>query len=109
MKSIGIVIAAVIAAVLIGFYATERTNIVTVRDVTTQQHQQGNAEYFSTSYNYIVSTDIGLYEIKPSGSFASPSFGTIKTGKKYRITSRGFTVAFFGVYPYIIEAEPVNT
>lgn len=109
MRTIAIVIIAVIAAVFISFYAKEETYIVTVKDVTTQQVQSGNADYFTTSYDYIVSTDNGLYEIKPSGIFASPSFGSIKAGKKYRITSRGYTVSLLGIYPRIITAEPVGT
>lgn len=107
-------IIALICVALIGFcaqYSHKETRSVTIQHITEQQHVSGsngeNGGGVSTYYNYIVSTDIGVYEIRPDGIFASRCFGTIKEGKRYQITTRGFSFPLLGMYPYIIEAIPI--
>lgn len=98
----------VIFGVCYEFYNTHSTETVTVVSITTQQRISGDNESFSTNYEYIVSTDCGLYKITPSGVFASQSFGQIQEGKWYTIEAVGFSVPLINVYPFIIRAKGVE-
>lgn len=83
----------------------------TVYRVTEQQHVSGssgeNGSDVSTSYRYMVSTDVGVFEIRPDGLFAANCFGSLEEGGRYRFTTRGFSVPLMGMYPYIITATPL--
>lgn len=92
-------------------YSHEETNDVTIRNITEQQHVSGstgeNGGSVSTTYTYIVSTDKGVYSIKPSGIYASREFGNLNIGERYHIKTRGYSFQLLGMYPYIIEATPI--
>lgn len=94
---------------IVAQYAHEETHDVTIKNITEQQHISGGSEDngVSTYYTYIVSTDQGVFSIKPSGLFASREFGSLKVGERYRIHTRGFSFQLFGMYPYIIDAIPI--
>lgn len=98
----------IFAAAFLGFYMKEETKVVKVYSVTSQQYVGGSDDGFTTSYNYIVSTSDGAYEIKASGIFHSNSFGSLKDGETYKIHSRGYRIAIIGILPYIIDAEQVT-
>lgn len=92
-------------------YSHEENIVATVQHVTEQQHVSGstgeNGGSVSTYYNYMVSTDKGVLEIKPSGIYASNSFGTLKEGQRYQFRIRGYSVPLIGIYPHIISATPI--
>lgn len=94
-----------IAGVFYEFYNTHDIKTVTVLAITTQQRISGDNGSVSTYYEYIVSTDCGLYKIQPSGIFASQSFGQIHEGERYTIETIGFSVPWMNIYPYIIKAK----
>ena len=100
-----LVIWGVITGVFIKFYNTHDTKTVTVLAITTQQRISGDNGSVSTHYEYIVSTDCGLFKIQPSGIFASQSFGQIHEGERYTIEIVGFSVPWANIYPYILRAE----
>lgn len=79
-----------------------------VYSVTSQQHISGDKESFSTSYTYLVSTDKGTFSITPKGLFASNCFGSLSNGHTYHILTRGYSIPFLGIYPYIISATPID-
>lgn len=95
----------VIAGVFIKFYNTHDTKTVTVLAITAQQRISGDNGSVSTHYEYIVSTDCGLFKIQPSGIFASQSFGQIHEGERYTIETVGFSAPWANIYPYILRAE----
>lgn len=102
---IALVYFGLIAGVFYKFYTTHATKTVTVLAITTQQRISGDNGSVSTHYEYIVSTDCGLYKIQPSGIFASQSFGQIHEGERYTIETIGFSVPWANIYPYILKAE----
>lgn len=102
---VALVFFGLIAGVFYEFYNTHATNTVTVLAITTQQRISGDNGSVSTHYEYIVSTDCGLFKIQPSGIFASQSFGQIHEGERYTIETIGFSVPWANIYPYIIRAE----
>ena len=88
------------------FYNAEKRFTAKVMNITTQQHVGSNGEgAVSTCYDYIVSTDKGLYKIEPAGVFASKSFGTLEVGKTYHFHTRGIEFGLIGMYPFIIDAR----
>lgn len=112
MKKIGcsgcvIIILLVLAALSLAAQYTKEDDVTaTVHSVTVQQNVSGGAEgSVTTTYSYIVSTDLGTMQIKPDGIFASHVFGRLKEGKTYRLHTRGFSAPVLGVYPYIIDAK----
>ena len=102
---IALVFFGLIAGVFYEFYTTHATKTVTVLAITTQQRISGDNGSVSTHYEYIVSTDCGLYKIQPSGIFASQSFGQIHEGERYTIETVGFSAPWANIYPYILRAE----
>ena len=72
----------------------------TVTSITTKQN--------ITSYEYLVSTDKGVFHIRPDGLTASKYFGRLEEGKKYSFMTRGYTISFFGFYPSIITANRIE-
>ncbi len=94
-----------IAGVFYSFYITHATKTVTVLAITTQQRISGDNGSVSTHYEYIVSTDCGLFKIQPYGIFASQSFGQIHEGERYTIETVGFSAPWANIYPYILRAE----
>ena len=103
---LGCLLLGCIVGCIVAQYAHEETHDVTIRNITEQQHISGRSEDngVSTYYTYIVSTDQGVFSIKPSGLFASSEFGSLKIGERYRIHTRGFSFQLLGMYPYIIYA-----
>lgn len=91
--------------VFCSFCNTHATKTVTVLAITTQQRISGDNGSVSTHYEYIVSTDCGLFKIQPSGIFASQSFGQIHEGERYTIETVGFSAPWANIYPYILRAE----
>lgn len=102
---VGLVFMGLIAGVFYEFYNTHDIKTVTVLAITTQQRISGDNGSVSTHYEYIVSTDCGLYKIQPYGIFASQSFGLIHEGERYTIETVGFSAPWANIYPYIIRAE----
>lgn len=99
----------IIGGVLISSYMKVEMKTVKVGTITTQQNVEGNKENgIRTTYKYLVGTDKGTYEIEPSGLFSSNDFGNLKEGKTYQITTRGYNIPFFGIFPRIIEAREVE-
>ena len=80
----------------------------TVESITVQQNTSGTDGNVTTEYVYYVNTDNGTYNITPSGIMASKVFGKLKEGKRYKATTRGYSMPLVGEYPYIITAEEVN-
>ena len=105
MFGIFLVFIGLIGGAFCEFYNTHATKTVTVLTITTQQRISGDNGSVSTHYEYIVSTDCGLFKIQPSGIFASQSFGQIHEGERYTIETVGFSVPWANIYPYIIRAE----
>lgn len=102
---VAVVLFGLMAGVLASFYNIISIKTVNVLAITTQQRIEGNDGGLSTHYDYIVSTDCGLFKIQPSGLFASQSFGQIHEGEQYTITAIGFSIPLLNIYPYIITAE----
>lgn len=102
---VGLVFMGLIAGVFYEFYNTHATKTVTVLAITTQQRISGDNGSVSTHYEYIVSTDCGLFKIQPYGIFASQSFGQIHEGERYTIEIVGFSAPWANIYPYILRAE----
>lgn len=102
---VALVFFGLIAGVFCSFYNTHATKTVTVLAITTQQRISGDNGSVSTHYEYIVSTDCGLFKIQPSGIFASQSFGQIHEGERYTIETVGFSAPWANIYPYILRAE----
>lgn len=102
---VALVFFGLIAGVFYSFYNTHATKTVTVLAITTQQRISGDNGSVSTHYEYIVSTDCGLFKIQPSGIFASQSFGQIHEGERYTIETVGFSAPWANIYPYILRAE----
>ena len=82
---------------------TDKTTSV-CRGVTVEQSFNLNGGSI-TMYKYLVTTDDGVFEITNEGMLASPSFGTIEEGKEYVFLTRGISIPFLGIYPYISLVE----
>ncbi|MBI1216821.1 MAG: hypothetical protein GC185_13540 [Alphaproteobacteria bacterium] len=82
---------------------------VTVEDTTWSLLQKGEGFGFTKT---VYKTDKG--ELTNTLSYINGKFSRaaikdeIKVGKTYDVTTVGFSVPFFGVYPNIIKATPVN-
>ena len=81
---------------------TDKTTSV-CREVSVEQTFNLNGGNI-TMYQYLV-TDDGVFEITNVGMLASPSFGTIEKGKEYVFRTRGVSIPFLGIYPYISLVE----
>lgn len=102
-----VIIAIVLALPTVFMYNQQGTETVTIYSIKEQQHVSGNDNGFSTTYYYYVSTDKGMYRIEPDGIFHSNSFGGLKEGSTYYIETRGISIPFFGVYPFIMNAKEI--
>lgn len=102
---VSLLVIGLFAGVFCSFYNTHATKTVTVLAITTQQRISGDNGSVSTHYEYIVSTDCGLFKIQPYGIFASQSFGQIHEGERYTIETVGFSAPWANIYPYILRAE----
>ncbi len=80
----------------------------TVTSITTKQNITSYDGSVTTSYEYLVSTDKGVFHIRPDGLTASKYFGRLEEGKKYSFMTRGYTIPFFGFYPSIITANRIE-
>lgn len=102
---------AVLLFIIIGcvmFYNTEERFTARVINITEQRNVHGQDGTVSTQYDYIVTTDKGLYKIEPKGIFACPAFGALEKGMEYRFLVRGIRVDIIGVYPFIVEASKIK-
>jgi hypothetical protein len=86
-------------------YLKEEEVTAQVLSITVQQNVTGNKEGMYTFYQYIISTDKGVMEIRPDGLFGSAQFGTLQEGHTYHMKTRGYSFPLFGIYPRIIEAK----
>ncbi len=103
-----IIIAVILIAGTVIQYREENTVTATVMSITTQQHVSGTDGDVSTSYVYLVGTDKGTMQIDPSGIMASTAFGRLKEGCRYELHTRGYSVPFLGMYPYIVDAKQID-
>lgn len=104
MVVIGVILFLLLLVSLCAYYSHETNEVVKVYSVTTQQNQYGSDGNITTEYDYLVSTDKGVFEISPDGILHSHSFGTIKEGEIYEINCRGYRIDILGIYPHIIYA-----
>lgn len=105
-----ILIVIVIASGTIANYTNKKEHKnVLVTSLVTQQEIHGGGDKdnsnVSTTYRYLVNTNIGTFYISPDGLYHSKCFGNLKENKTYNIVVRGYNVPIVGVYPYIIEAH----
>jgi hypothetical protein len=103
-------IVAFIAACLYGmyqFYGNERVVTAKVISINTRMHVSGSDGNTYSTYEYLVTTDRGIFKNQPDGIFYSKVFGNLENGKTYDFTIRGFEMAILGVYPFIIDAQLV--
>ena len=86
------------------FYGNEYTFTAKVISINTRMHVSGSDGNTYSTYEYLVTTDHGIYKNQPDGIFYSKVFGNIEVGKTYTFTVRGFKCAILGIYPFIIDA-----
>jgi len=85
----------------------EHKNVLITSLVTQQEiHGEGDKDKssISTTYRYLVNTNIGTFYISPDGLYHSKCFGSLKENKTYDIVVRGYSAPIIGMYPHIIEA-----
>lgn len=103
----------VIAISFVGVFAIQynhtEVKTLTIRNVTTRQHISGDGENgVHTYYEYLVSTNKGIYEISPLGMYSSSCFGNLEEGHTYKCFIRGYAMPVLGVYPNIIDAKEIK-
>lgn len=86
------------------FYGNERTVTATVISTNTRMHVSGSDGNTYSTYEYLITTDHGIFKNQPDGIFHSKVFGRLEEGKTYTFTIRGFELAILGIYPFIIDA-----
>ena len=89
----------------VSFYNTESRFSAKVLNITEQRHVNGSEGGVVTTYDYLVSTDKGIYKIEPKGFFACSKFGTLEKGKNYFFHTRGVKIELIGCYPFIVDAR----
>lgn len=86
----------------------EHKNVLVTSLVTQQVIHGGGGDKdnnsVSTTYRYLVNTNIGTFYISPDGLYHSKCFGSLKENKTYDIVVRGYNAPIIGMYPHIIEA-----
>ena len=108
--SISGLLAIILIALLIGFeflnYTHIETKYVHVNNVEmrTNVNSSGEEHSVNTTFDYMVYTDQGLYIISLGGWFDGAStLNKVKPGASLEITTRGYAIPFFAVYPNIIS------
>lgn len=110
--SISGLLAIILIVLLIGFeflnYTHIETKYVHVNNVEmrTNVNSSGEEHSVNTTFDYIVYTDQGLYQISLGGWFDGAStLNKVKPGASLEITTRGYEIPFFAVYPNIISVK----
>lgn len=84
-------------------YNHEKIQTITIYSINTKLHVSGSDGDTYSTYEYLVSTDKGIFKIEPDGFFHSDMFGKLEEGKTYTVKTRGFSVPLLGIYPNIME------
>lgn len=104
MKTILIIIGLMLfIGVPFAMYTHEETHTITVYSINQRMHVYGSDGDTYSSYEYLVSTDKGVFKIDPDGIFHSSMFGKLEVGKTYTVKTRGYSVPLLGIYPNIID------
>lgn len=84
----------------------EEIDHVAVMELKTQQKVSGTDGDITTSYQYLVLTDKGVFEISPQGIYsASHCWGKVKEGDTINIVTRGFQLDYIGCYRFIVDVK----
>lgn len=86
------------------FYGNEQTVTATVISFNTKMNVSGSDGNTYSTYEYLVTTDKGIFKNQPDGIFHSKAFGKLEAGKTYTFHIRGIECPIIGVYPFIIDA-----
>ena len=84
-------------------YSHQETETIKVISINTRMHVSGSDGNSSSTYEYLVSTDKGIFKIEPDGIFHSNAFGNLVIGETYTVKTCGFSVPILGIYPFILE------
>lgn len=104
MKAVCIILGfALIIGGPFAMYTHEETHTITVYSINQRMHVYGSDGDTYSSYEYLVSTDKGVFKIDPNGIFHSSMFGRLEVGKTYTVKTRGYSVPLLGIYPNIID------
>ena len=109
--SISCLLATILIVLLIGFeflnYTHIETKYVHVNNVEMRTHVNSGEEHsVNTTFDYMVYTDQGLYQISLGGWFDGAStLNKVKPGASPEITSRCYSIPFFAMCPNIISLK----
>ncbi len=103
-----LIVIAVIIISTVSFWNETRSFEAKVYSVNVQQKTSGDKDGFHTNYTYIVGTSKGTLSITPDGLMASSAFGTLEKDSTYHFFTRGYSIPFLGIYPYIMTATPAS-
>lgn len=101
----------VLAVVITSFVAASYNHVeeidhVAVMELKTQQKVSGTDGDITTSYQYLVLTDKGTFQISPQGIYsASHCWGKVKEGDTINIVTRGFQLDYVGCYRFIVNVK----
>ena len=93
----------VIALPIAIMYSHQQTETIKIISINTRMHVSGSDGNTSSTYEYLVSTDKGIFKIEPDGIFHSNDFGNLVVGETYTVKTCGFSVPILGIYPFILE------
>ena len=69
----------------------------------------GNGDgHVSTSIDYYVITDKGIFSIEHGGLYGNSEFGTLEVDRCYHIQTRGYRNDFLKVYPKIVSHKLID-
>ena len=92
--------------IALNFAHTEEINGVVVNKFLTQQKISATDGNQITTYEYLVITNKGTFQISTEGIYsANEHFGKIKEGDTIDIVTRGFGLEVLGAYRNIVEVK----
>ncbi len=94
---------AIFAIPMVVMYNHEEIHTVKVLSINQRMHVSGSDGNTSSTYEYLVSTDQGVFKIEPDGIFYSNDFGHLHEGETYTVKTRGYSVPILGIYPFISQ------
>lgn len=89
-------------------YANPKTEIHTIKSIDKVENVHGTKNAFSTELYWVVVTDKGTYHIMTDGFNAAQNCANIEAGKTYKLTTRGYTLSFFGFYRCIVAKQEIQ-
>ena len=103
---VGGIIALILTVMVLGYFNTETHNDCVIAEKDRVSKSEGGSEmrvYTDNCGTFVVSDDIFMTDFS-----SADRYGKIKVGETYDITSYGFRLPFFSMFPKIKEAELVK-